>query len=711
MSMAIAGMVWPAMGALTGGDEDFEFTEDSTHIPAMIKVNEGDVNETIANLEDMGVTVLYHRGDILLTYIPIDVVPELSVGRGVKRVKKIEVEKPRFNCPSMDDARNFHQAYRIYEGIGLPQPYDGSGVVVGICDIGMDTRHPNFLTSDGKECRIRRVVHYRELQGERTVYSTPQEIYDWRTDNDDEYHATHVTGIAAGGYKGNGYHSLAPAADIVFTASQLSDVGLLAGVEDIIVYAREVGKPAVINLSMGNVLGPRDGTSLFTQYLDRCAEDAIICISAGNDGGGVEPHGLQFDFTENNRRIEVQTTDWAGLQTKGRAEIWSKDATPFKFSLYLHHNTSKSKNIYTFDRLDFTDPEVTSWRISADPEDPDFNEDFAAHYNRGVIMATGGVNPLNNRYYVSMDYDVETDETSPISGGSWALYWLGIAVDGDPGMHVDIHCGAGYTFLRGEAGFKAPGPDLSISDLATGFKTITVGMTNNKETETLIDGTERPTGYPGEGVNVNSSYGTLIDGRVLPLTCAPGSMVVSSMSGAYLEKYPEAIPYMNAVVDYDGGKAYWMSEIGTSMSTPYVAGAIATWLQAYPSLISEEAIEYIRMSNREPATEPDNPRNGQGWFDPYNGLLALLKSTVLDVESLKLQEMSAVFHDGQLFVDNLTGGEVKVKLYSLSGIPVLTQKMQEGKGSITLRDLEKGIYLIHLENRTGLRKVEKIFVR
>lgn len=705
--------VLPSMGAIAGGDEDFTFSEDATHIPAMVKVTDGEVDEAIADLEEMGVTVLYHRGDILLTYIPVDVLGGLQGARTVKGrrlIDKIEVKKPRANRPTMDDARNFNGAFRINEGVDLPQAYDGSGVVVGVCDIGMDTRHPNFLTSDGKECRIRRVVHYKEEMGERTVYSTPKEIYDWRTDNDDQYHATHVTGIAAGAYKGNGYQSLAPGADIVFTASQLSDVGLLAGVEDIIVYAREVDKPAVINLSMGNVLGPRDGTSLFTQYLDRCAEDAIICISAGNDGSGDEPHGLEFDFTEQAGRVEVQTTDWSGLETKGRAEIWSVDDTPFIFSFYLHHNISRNDNIY-FEPLDFSDPETAGWRISADPDDPDYNETFAAHYTAGDITVTGGINELNGRFCVTMDYDVQTDEISPKSPGTWALYWLGVAVEADPGAHVDIHCGGGYTFLRSESGYKAPGPDLSISDLATGFKTISVGMTNNKAEETLIDGTVRSTGYPAEGVNRHSSYGTLHDGRVLPLTCAPGSMVVSSMSGAYLEKYPEAIPQMNAVVDYDGGKAYWMTEIGTSMATPYVAGAIATWLQAYPWLISEEAIEYIKMSNRVPSTDADNPRNGQGWFDPYAGLMLLLNSTVLDVESEKLQGIATKYVDGTLYVDNISGGEIELNVYSMSGIHALKDKVKEGRGEISLRELATGVYMIHLKTKSGLRKVEKIFVR
>lgn len=58
----------------------------------------------------------------------------------------------------------------------------------------------------------------------------------------------------AGNGAGSPYVGIARDADIVVSTSTLTDVGLLAGVEDIIDYAKEVGKPCVINLSMGNYI-------------------------------------------------------------------------------------------------------------------------------------------------------------------------------------------------------------------------------------------------------------------------------------------------------------------------------------------------------------------------------------------------------------------------------------------------------------------------
>lgn len=695
-----------AYSVTNGGDSDFEPSPDAQFIPAMIKITEDDIDATIAQLEERGVQVLRRRGDIILTFVPV--ATQISSLRRTRGVDRIEV-RPRYNAPTMDEAKNFYDAVMINQGHDIPQPFDGTGVVVGVCDIGMDTRHPNFLTSDGSECRIRRVVQYREQQGIRDVYSTPEEIYDWRTDSDDDWHATHVVGIAAGAYAANGYQSLAPGADIVFTASQLSDVGLLAGVEDIIDYAREVGKPAVVNLSMGNTTGPHDGTSLFSQYLDRCAEDAIICISAGNDGAGTStPVAMSYDFTETNKAVSVRPNNWDGLHDYGISETWSSDDSPFIFTFYLHNDVSQNSDIY-FEPLDFSDPTLSSWRISADPEDPDYNEVFAEHFYEGYVEVTGGISPLNGRFYASVEMDCKTEEYSPSSSNRWALYWPGVKIEGEPGVHVDINVG-GDMFLRQARNSPKPDNSLCISDLATGHNVISVGMTNNRLTEPRIDGTEVMTGNDPGLVNIHSSYGTLTDGRVLPLTCAPGANVVSSISGAFIEKYPDAVASTAAVADFDGEKAYWSGNIGTSMSCPFVVSAIATWLQADPQLTSRQAIDIIAKTNARDYAEPENPRNGQGWFNAYNGLQEVLTAKALVVDAITAETIAVAFNNGELIVNNLGEADSRMSLYSITGLNMVSRSLPAGVTSYNLSSFSPGVYTLVIETTSGHRKIQKLLI-
>ena len=686
-----------------GGDFDYTEDEEATHIPAMIQVTDGDIDEIIADLELQGIIILRHRGNIMLSLIPVD---SPSLKHRAKGIDRIEISKPRRNRPLMREARLFNNANYINEGNSLPQPYNGKGVVVGVCDIGMDTRHPNFLDENGNECRIRQVVHYKEQQGLRTVYSAPEDIYEWQTDNSEDWHATHVTGIAAGAHKESGYYSLAYGADIVFTASQLSDVGLLAGVEDIIEYAKEVGKPAVINLSMGNYTGPHDGTSLFTRYLDMCAEDAIICLSAGNEGNTGEWKSMSYDFTEGKTELRVLPNDWDGIELTGVCEVWSPDPSPFNFTFYWNNNTSYANRKDVYNSLRSDDGSEITWSLSLNPDDPDYDETFASLYNKGYVKVTAGISPLNGRYCATLEFDLVTD----IYHGdtAWAEYWPGIKINGKPGQHVDIFCGGG-SFLRGERGFPVPDNKMNISDLATGFKTISVGMMNNTD---YTEGATPGSGLAKGDVNINSSFGTLIDGRKLPLTVAPGAYVISSISSAFMDKHPDYLAYVDDSSVFDGKTYYWIGTDGTSMSCPFVVGAIATWLQAYPRLTSEEAIQIIRTTNQTSGyPNPDDPRHGQGWFNPYKGLQEVLSLSALNVATVDSSDFEIKIDKGSLIIGNPSGKNLSIDVFNTSGILMDSSIFSHSVGTYSLSHLPSGIYIIRISSPSGARISKKLILK
>lgn len=685
------------------GDSDFETDDEMTHIPAMILVDEGDVDETIAGLEDEGVIILRHRANILLALIPVDWTPggtRSSDGAG-----NIRISKTRSHKPAMDVARSFNNADFIAQGRGLPQPYTGKGVVVGICDIGMDSRHPNFLDSELKECRIRKVVQYTELKGLREEFNTPQEIYDWHTDTSEEWHATHVAGIAAGAYKDSGFYSLAPDADIVFTASQLSDVGLLAGVEDIIEYANEVGKPAVINLSMGNYVGPHDGSSLFTRYLDLCAEDAIICISSGNTGDGGSPCSMSVDFTADAPVMKVGPNDWGGKDYTGEVELWSRDSTPFKFTFYWANNTSDANDIDIYPTLLAADGDEVTWRISADPSDPDFDSTFAEYFYEGYVTATSGVSYLNGRYCTRLEFSLKSDYLHP--GAAWAEFWASMKIEGEPGSHVDIFCGGG-SFLRKAKSYRAPDNSQCVSDLATGFKTISVGMTINKDMDTSESNLVPGKGYLHGEVGYLSSYGTLIDGRVLPLTCAPGGNVVSSQSSAFLDAHSDQTAYNRGSASYDGKTYYWASNTGTSMSCPYAVGTIATWLQAYPSLTSEEAQNIVLNTNKTDNPYPENPRHGRGWLNPYKGLLDVLSLSALHVTAVDSPSAILRLTGRELQIANPSDRQLQLTVYNAAGMAVESSAVTGNLVSYPLHHLSGGVYIISVSDSERFAQTLKV---
>lgn len=696
-----------------GGDFDFSPSDDeATHYPAMILVEDGeDVDEVIASLQEEGVTVLRHRGNIILSFIPVEKEQSLARKRTVGRIDR---STPRFNQPTMNEARLFNNANLINMGYNLPQAYTGKGVVVGICDTGFDARHVNFRTIDGSECRIRQVTHYTELKGRRDIYTTPEDIYNWETDTDRGWHATHVAGIAAGAFGAftdSLYYSLAPDADIVFSGSQLSDVGLLAGVEDIIDYAKEVGKPAVINLSMGNYLGPHDGSSLFARYLDMCADDAIICLSAGNEGRAVQAKSMSYDFTEAKPQLRVLANDWGGTNYSGEVEMWSPDASPFAFTFYWHHDTSTAKNLDIYPSLMLSPEEleqklIKEWSISLDSLRADYDVALDSLFNEGYVTVKYGISPLNGHYFVNLQFELQTDRCMP--NVTWAEYWTGLRLDGTPGQHVDIFCSGG-SILRQERGNPLPDNNINFSDLATGFRTISVGMMNIRAMSS--------TAAPGSGqalgdVNQSSSYGTLPDGRKMPITVAPGYYIISSISSASLRRNPDDLQYTDWNTVYNDSTYYWIGTDGTSMACPFVVGAIATWLQAYPELSSEEAQEIILATNQTSGyPNPDDPRHGRGWFNAYEGMKRVVELVgTLKAPSIEVADVTLRYLNGQLLVGNPSAAPLRVDIVTPSGILAETSTHSGSHINIPLSHLTPGLYLVRVTPPSGPSQTLKILL-
>lgn len=629
------------------------------YTPRIVKISS---ENEIDSLSDQGVDILRRRGDILLCLFP-----------NTTTRSKIESHQTRAIAPTLDIAKGFYDASSIQNGTALGTSYTGKGIVVGICDIGIDPLHPTFLDKDGRS-RIKRVVQYVEDEGIRIQLEGDDEYRDWVTDNPDYFHATHVCGILAGGGAGTSYSGIAPDAEIVVTVSTLTEVGLLAGVEDIIDYAKEVGKPAVINISVGSYTGAHDGSSLFSQYLDMCADDAIIVLSSGNEG--TSKNTLITEFSDDCQSVSFRlgNTIWDQFNMYGDTEIWSGSDTPLSISLGLYDSNQKSVVRWEepFNVTKDT-PRTYSWDGTGSIEN--------GFPFLGDLIVAGEVNSENGRHCTVLEYDFKSEEIC--SQGGWARYGLAVKVEGEQGNDVEVYADGIYTRLVGLSGSKQPSTDRTVSDLACGFKVISVGMYGNRDSIPYSAPVEfqdeeiyfRPSGGSEHGATVAySSYGTLRDGRVLPLTVAPGSTLMSAGSRPFIELYPYH-PHLRI------GDTIWLSEGGTSMSSPYVAGYIATWLEAVPTLTVDDVMRIIASTNRLDIAEPEDPHNANGYFDPVRGIRMAME--VGGVDSIE--------NAGWIL-----GPEDYVEVYGLTGI-----KIYAGPAS-GLSGIGKGIYLV--KSRMGVRK-------
>lgn len=668
--------------------------DEAEYIPSILQI-EGDPAEAISELEGRGVIVWRHRADMVLALVPRESESPARI-RGVRRV-----EQSRRAMPVMDVAKTYYDASLMHTGQGLPRPYTGKGVVVGFCDTGFDPNHVNFLDADGRT-RVRRLVYYDEPHGIRRVLDTPEEIAAWTTDNRDEYHGTHVAGILTGSYNGNGYGGMAPDAEIVATTSQLYDAGILSACEDIIEYAKLVGKPAVINLSLGSYNGPHDGTSLFCRYMELLGREAIVFMATGNEAGRTNSARITFSERQSGWRVRIHSTDWVQFDMYGMTDAWSYDSRPIgvRFSVY---DEVTRQPVYRTPLYEGPEPFEAGVSSATDSE--------FAKYMTGEVRLRGYISDLNGRWVTELEYDTHTDEANPEASGHWARYNIAAEYTGAPGVSMDVTSDCQYSRLVQWPGYKAPGADLSVSDICTGANVVAVGMYNNRRTTPQLNGEERVFTQEPFTICSSSSYGTTITGRELPHTVAPGAAVVSSANRYYAQEHPDQVPTLSAQAKIDGETYYWAVNYGTSMSTPYVAGSVAAWLEANPGLAVDEVLDIIAASNTHDYPDLSNPRHGQGWFRPYEGLKRVLRYTDSAPGILDSASPAIVIRGNVAEILNPGQTELRAAVYSADGSQVLPAcTSHEPVGIIDLSPLRAGVYIMRVEG-AGHTPVSRKFVR
>lgn len=636
------------------------------YLPMIIKIEH---DSAIYEMKQKGVVVFNHRDNLVLACVPQNMIDEIS-----------EIQSLSCMCVGdkkrvfMDKARIMSGVDDIHSAIELPEKYDGSGVIVGFSDIGFQPNHINFMNFETGKTRVKKIIDYVDKSAIKTELNTIEEIKNWETDRVDEWHATHVAGILAGGYKENGYHGVATGADIVATTSDLYDACILAGVEDIIAYAKKENRPAVINLSVGSNVGPHDGTELFCQYLEKLGDDAVITISSGN-AGRVQQY-VNFEFTDNDTIHKTFIYDrytWTGKVIYGMADFWSKDDREFQVAITIYDRITKSF-IYTSPFVGGeTEAEECLIATSESGMESDIMSDEFNSCFEGYVYIGSQLNSENNRYNILLSYNLNNKDVA----GELGRYCLGIHVKSQPNVIVEGYTDADYSNFTSNSveGYTRGSTDQSISNIACGENVIVVGASSSRNVAPNINnGTKSWTFNVGE-VAFFTGYGTLPDGRTLPHLCAPGNYIVSSVNSTFVETQNNAYVLGNLVqkVNVDGKNYYWMSECGTSMSSPFAAGVFALWLQADPSLTRDEILSIVTETAQKSETDYADPRWGAGNIDAYSGLIKVLENVGIEtVDKDKYRLVITPINDKSFSVTVVGEDVIEVSLYSVSGLKCMT---------------------------------------
>ena len=585
------------------------------------------------NLLDNGCRVLARFGDIVIADTGLSKVPVLAAADGICRI-----EAEQGNAVALDSMAVFTDALPVFNAQALPQAYTGSGVVMGVQDVGFDLTHPTFYDSDGR-CRISRLWDQlsadtigstmyvgAEYTGESAVAS-----YAHSRDGLTQYHGTHTLGIAAGGGAGTPYRGMAPGTDICLVSNAVTgDEDYIAeadrykytyatdalGFKYIFDYADSQGKPCVISFSEGSKQDLHGDDQLYYEVLRRMTGPGhIIVASAGNEGvrnGYVaKPCGRESAGTF--------LTTWGN-----QLDFTVKGSGQYKLRSTLYNipsstTTSDGVALSGGNAVLTISPDDVA-RMSADSTLSDTVWVDGVQYVQTVRAYRSG--------YDSMEWAMDV----AVSGPRHLGYDLPLSVE-----LVGRDSSAEMYMMSGTMCGNADHPSINDSDNthsllspSTAPAVICAGGTACRPVYSNYEGKEvvQSWGVSGER-GTYSSIGPTVDGRAKPDVMAPGANVVSAVSSFYLDDEKQAAGVDDNIVlkQSAGGREYcWMAAGGTSMSAPAVGGIIALWLQANPRLTPDDILGIIARTSRPCGDygEQTHMYCGYGMIDAYRGLLDIL---------------------------------------------------------------------------------------
>ncbi|MBQ2534966.1 MAG: S8 family serine peptidase [Prevotella sp.] len=586
---------------------------------------------------------LRHQGDIHIVASTLEQLSDMSYSDHISRIEANECNSDI----TLDDAYKHVNVEPLWKGSNnLPQAFRGAGTVIGIADIGFDLTHPAFRDDEGN-LRISRFWDFLNIpEGKEYSETDPYPIGTYfddkeailqqarSTDAEITYHGTHTLGIATGNSSGTPLQGMAPEADIYAVNDIVSsnksllperlkdyvnDTFTLLAFQYIYDYADEQNKPCVVSYSIGGPQSMNDGDLLYKEYLARMTEKPghIFVASVGNDGAksGYLP------------KSSNQTTVGGAIQTN-------------KTVVYLGVSTPKD---LTLRITDYTDEPITPHDVVLDMPATATEKGttspsgliYGEHNHKEFGNLTLSVFPYQDPFREGrISYDIVVRESSlDTYSERYVVELTGENTEADiflqNGSLVKTPFDASLTGAQPNSGnLLRPG---SLEEA------IGVGASAWRTSYVNTKGSTVNNNHGTNGVRADfSGCGPAVSGLTKPDILAPGVNICSATNSYY----PINPLKVTQEITYEGKTYEWHSLDGTSMATPMVAGIIALWLEADPTLTRERILNVFAQTANHYDASLSYPNNhyGYGEIDAYKGLLYILN--ILGVEGLSSHHLS-----------------------------------------------------------------------
>ncbi len=577
-------------------------------IPVLIKSQNTSLTENL--IRENGGNVSTIAGNILVAEIALS-----SISKIVNNKETIFIESSKYYQTCLDISHTEIKADKVHTGFQLPGSYRGKEVIVGIVDSGIDWKHENFVDEEGSRILyiwdMSENLNYPLNYDYGTEYTKSEIDSNLCQEIDSHGHGTHVASIAAGNDNSlYGYTGIAPKADIICVKTEIEgsiyDNNVIDGCNYIFSKAEDLGKPAVINISLGHNSGPHDGTSLSDQaYSNLTGPGKIIVTSAGNSGSNF--HHLSYE------------TNGIDYNSSYKTFLSIPDTAIFVFIDMWYDTGNISVGIAAFDSsyqlIGYTEPVSPGEKIFSVPFR--FNEQNYAYV---TVDATTTNNPNNNSKNVSVNI---SRSQLPLDTVIWALYTFGT------GKFDAWIWGTFGTFssLSDLDNRIMPADNIrTIGEPGTAKQVICVGSYVTKNEWIDIDGNVQNQFLPDNNLPVYgdisffSSIGPTRDNRLKPDLVAPGEVIIAALSSNM-----EDVPRKNILL---GGKHLRLR--GTSMACPHVTGTVALMLESAPHLSYSDIYDLLIYSSRKDSFTGLQANNifGHGKIDALQAIQDIIATDV-----------------------------------------------------------------------------------